>query len=129
MRAVLRALLCLQRRQERLDAHDVHHSGEIVGEDVQRHFRGNPRRVFIKKCVAPIRAFIVPNGCSTVSRRWRIFSRCSSSRRCTASITCSCSHREISRSLAVVQRCLMAQCYFAPRRVTQGRSSYGLLAD
>jgi DNA-binding transcriptional LysR family regulator len=31
--------------------------------------------------VAPIRALIVPKGCSTVSRRWRIFSGCSSSRR------------------------------------------------
>jgi hypothetical protein len=26
-------------------------------------------RVLVRKCVAPIRAFIVPNGCSTVSRR------------------------------------------------------------
>src|SRR3974377_663494 len=30
--------------------------------------------VFIKKCVAPIRIFNVPNGCSTVSRRVRIAS-------------------------------------------------------
>jgi hypothetical protein len=37
--------------------------------------------VFIRKWVAPIRALIVPKGCSTVSRRWRIFSGCSSSRR------------------------------------------------
>ncbi len=30
--------------------------------------------VFIRKWVAPIRALIVPKECSTVSRRWRIFS-------------------------------------------------------
>src|SRR5258708_35930394 len=65
--------------------------------------------VFIRKCVAPIRALIGPKGCSTVSRRCRIFSGCSSSRRGTASRMCSCSHREISRSLPVVQVCLMAQ--------------------
>jgi hypothetical protein len=28
----------------------------------------------MRKCVAPIRALIVPNECSTVSRRWRIYS-------------------------------------------------------
>jgi hypothetical protein len=27
---------------------------------------------FIRKCVAPIRILSVPNGCSTVSRRWRM---------------------------------------------------------
>jgi hypothetical protein len=27
---------------------------------------------FVRKCVAPMRAFILPNGCSTVSRRWRM---------------------------------------------------------
>ena len=69
--------------------------------------------VFVKKWVAPIRALIVPKGCSTVSRRWRIFSGCSSSRRCTASRTCSCSHRVIRRSLAVVQLRLMAQLWQA----------------
>ena len=62
--------------------------------------------VFIRNWVAPIRALIVPKGCSTVSRR---FSGCSSSRRCTASRTCSWSHREISRSLLVVQLCLTEQ--------------------
>ena len=36
--------------------------------------------VFIRKWVAPILALIVPKGCSTVSRRWRIFSGCSSIR-------------------------------------------------
>jgi hypothetical protein len=46
---------------------------------VQCHFRGDSCSVFIRKCVAPIRALIVPKGCSTVSRRWRIFSEFSSS--------------------------------------------------
>jgi hypothetical protein len=35
---------------------------------------------------APIRALIVPNGCSTVSRRWRIVSGCPSSRRATTAM-------------------------------------------
>ena len=43
----------------------------------------------------------------------RIFSGCWSSRRCTASRTCSCSHRVIRRSLPVVQLCLMAQLWQA----------------
>ncbi len=59
----------------------------------------------IRKCVAPARALMVPKGCSTISRCWRVFSGCSSSRRCTASRMCSCSHRVIRRSSAVVQRC------------------------
>src|ERR1700684_705594 len=37
--------------------------------------------VLVRKCVAPMRAFIVPNGCSTVSRRcrmaWGLLSRAS----------------------------------------------------
>src|SRR6185436_9736248 len=53
--------------------------------------------VFIKKCVAPIRIFIVPKGCSTVSRRVRIASGFLSSLACTASTTSSCSHRVIRR--------------------------------
>jgi hypothetical protein len=31
-------------------------------------------RVFVRKCVAPIHALIVPNGCSTVCRRSSIVS-------------------------------------------------------
>src|SRR5674476_1364056 len=69
--------------------------------------------VFIRKWVAPIRALIVPKGCSTVSRRSRIFSGCSSSLRCTASRMCSCSHRVIRRSLPVVQLFLMPQLWQA----------------
>jgi len=29
--------LCLDSRHERVDAHDVHHAGEIVGQYVQGH--------------------------------------------------------------------------------------------
>jgi hypothetical protein len=57
------------------------------------------KSVFVRKCVAPMRAFIVPNGCSTVSRRWRMASGFASSRCCTASSRCSCSHRVIRRSV------------------------------
>src|SRR5215831_13628670 len=73
--------------------------------------------VFIRKWVAPIRALIVPKGCSTVSRRRRIFSGCSSSRRCTASRICSYSQRVIRRSLPVVQLFLMAQLLASVGRV------------
>lgn len=45
---------------------------------------------------------MVPKGCSTVSRRWRMASGSSSSLRRTASSTCSCSQRLIRRSLASV---------------------------
>ena len=81
------------RHQERLDADDVHHARDVVGEHVQRHLG----RHLIRKCVAPIRIFSVPNGCSTVSRRIRIASGFLSSRVCTASTTCSCSHRVMRR--------------------------------
>ena len=58
--------------------------------------------VFIWKCVDPIHDFIVPNGCSTVWRRRRIFTGFRSSLAWTASRTASCSQREIRRSLPVV---------------------------
>ena len=86
------------RREERFDTDDVHHAREVVGEHVQRHlghhFLGS---VFIRKCVAPIRIFRVPNGCSTVSRRVRIASGFLSRRACTASTTYSSSHRLMRR--------------------------------
>jgi hypothetical protein len=41
----------------------------VVGEHLQRHLGADALSVFIRRCVAPIRALIVPNGCSTVSRR------------------------------------------------------------
>jgi hypothetical protein len=47
---------------------------------VERHLGGHAWQPLHQKWVAPIRALSVPNGCSTVSRRWRIFSGCSSSR-------------------------------------------------
>ena len=61
--------LCPYRHHERLDADDVHDAGEIVGQYVQRHLAATRFSVFISKWVAPIRALIVPKGCSTVSRR------------------------------------------------------------
>jgi hypothetical protein len=52
--------LCSDRGQQRLNAHNVHHAGEIVGEHMQRHLGGNLGKRFISKCVAPIRIFSVP---------------------------------------------------------------------
>jgi hypothetical protein len=52
--------------------------------------RGN---VLVRKCVEPIHAFSVPNGCSTVCRRSRAACGVWSSRRCMSSNTFSCSHR------------------------------------
>ena len=54
-------------------------------------------------------ALMVPRGCSTVSRRVRMAYGFSSSRRWTASKTCSCSHRLTRRSVAGVHRSLRAQ--------------------
>ena len=50
----------------------VHSAGEIDGECVRANSEAKRGSVFMRKCMAPIRALIVPNGCSTVSRRWRI---------------------------------------------------------
>jgi hypothetical protein len=44
-------------------------------------------RPLVRKCVAPIQALIVPNGCSTVQRRVRIASGVCSSRACIFSRT------------------------------------------
>ncbi len=62
------------RREERFDTDDVHYSREVVGEHVQRHLRRHFGQRLHQKCVAPIRIFSVPNGCSTVSRHVRIAS-------------------------------------------------------
>ena len=68
----LRSPLCPDRCDERFDADDVHHSRQVVGKHERAISVATFGRVFVKKCVAPIRAFIVPNGCSTVSRRTRM---------------------------------------------------------
>ncbi len=68
---------------------------EIVGEHVQRHLVWRTRgSVFIRKWVAPIRALIVPKGCSTVSRPLAHSLRGSHTEPLSAlaSTTCSCSH-------------------------------------
>jgi len=59
--------------------------------------------VRVRKCVAPMRALIVPKGCSTVSRRRRMAFGSASRRRCTASSMCSSSARVMRRSFPVVQ--------------------------
>ena len=64
------------------------------------------RSLFILKCVAPIQALMLPNGCSTVERRTIIASGLLSSRACTRSRTSSRSHRLTRRSLPVVQSLL-----------------------
>jgi hypothetical protein len=80
-------------RNQRLDVDNVHDPCRIVGEHAERHLGGDFWQRLIKKCVAPTRAFIVPNGCSTVSRRWRMACGFASRRSCTASSRCSCTHR------------------------------------
>ena len=93
---------------------------ERMPDDVRRRvsgYRRGPREpsggyfgsVLVRKCVAPMRAFIVPNGCSTVSRRWRMACGFASRRCCTASSRCSCSHRGIRRSGPVVHASLSEQ--------------------
>jgi hypothetical protein len=50
---ICRLGLCLDGGHERPDAHDVHHSGEIVGQYVQRHLRGNPRQCLHQEVCCP----------------------------------------------------------------------------
>ena len=61
-----------------------------------------------------MRTLSVPNGCSTVSRRRRIACGLASRRACTASRTCSCSHRGMRRS--GVRCALLLQRAAAARR-------------
>jgi hypothetical protein len=57
------------RSDQRLDPDDVHNASQIIGEDRDGHLGGS---LWERFGVAPMRAFIVPNGCSTVSRRCRM---------------------------------------------------------
>src|SRR5450830_1670453 len=66
--------------------------------------------VLVSKCVAPIHALMVPNGCSTVCRRIRIASGVRSSRSCMASSTDSCSHRATRRRVECAQIAADARC-------------------
>ena len=43
-RAFSRLSLCPDRGHQRLNAHNVHHAGEVVGKHVQRHLGGNLRK-------------------------------------------------------------------------------------
>ena len=61
-------VLSPHRGDQRLDAHDVQHAREIKASTCNAISVATFGRRFIRKCVAPMRAFIVPNGCSTVSR-------------------------------------------------------------
>ena len=109
-RACSRAVSGRDRRHQRLDADDVHHARQIVGEHAAAPSRRQPSAAScIRKCVAPIRIFSVPNGCSTVSRRVRIASGFLSSLSCTASTTSSCSHRVIRRCGPFVHLALSGQ--------------------
>ena len=90
------------RSDERLDPDDVHDPCQIIGEDRESHFGGYFWKRFGEEVCRPMRAFIVPNGCSTVSRRWCMACGFLSRRFWTASKTCSCSHRVIRRSGPVV---------------------------
>ena len=60
------------RSHQRLGPNDVHGSCQVIGQDRESHLGGYFWSVLARKCVAPMRAFMVPNGCSTVSRRTRM---------------------------------------------------------
>ena len=61
------------RSDQRFDPDNVYNPCQIVGQNRESHFGGYFWKRFGEEvCVAPMRAFIVPNGCSTVSRRWRM---------------------------------------------------------
>src|SRR6266568_7450101 len=60
------------RIDQRLGPDDVHDPRQIVGQNRKGHLGGYFWKGFGQKVCRPMRAFIVPNGCSTVSRRWRI---------------------------------------------------------
>jgi hypothetical protein len=71
-----RPVSCVDYLHQTANAQNLHHAFHVVVQDVQRHFGADVLERFIWKCVDPIPDFIVPNGCSIVSRRWRIFSGC-----------------------------------------------------
>ena len=56
------------RSDQRLDTDDIHDPCQIIGQNRERHLGGSFRKRFSQE-VRPLRAFIVPIGCSTVSRR------------------------------------------------------------
>ena len=100
--------LCSECDRQRLNAHDVHHPGEIVGEDVERHFGSDLRQTLhqevrrahphLQRTKGMLGCLATLIACGFLSRRF-----------CTASNMCSCSQRVIRRSLPVVQRFLIAQ--------------------
>ena len=68
------------------DANNVDHARQIVAEHRERHLSRHLRKCLHQEVrLAPIRILMVPNGCSTTSRRVRIASGFRSSRSCTAS--------------------------------------------
>ncbi len=98
------------RLHERPGAEDLDHSFQIVGQNVKAHLRFDLFEGFHPEVGgAPIQAFIVPKGCSTVARRTRMIFGARSMRSCISSMTASCSHRVIRRSLLVVHWGLRAQ--------------------
>ncbi len=101
------------RGDQRLDSDDVHDPCQIIGQNRKGHLGGYFGGVLVRKCVAPMRAFIVPKGYSTVTRRWRMACGFASRRCCTAFSGCSCSHRVIRRSGPVVH---CDWTFGAPRR-------------
>ena len=62
------------RNHQRVGPNDVHDSCQIIGQDRESHLGGYFWKRFGEEVCRPMRAFIVPNGCSTLSRRWRMAS-------------------------------------------------------
>ena len=55
----------------------LHHTFQIVGKDMEGHFRADPIKGFCQEVRLPIHNLRVPKGCSTVWRRIRMLSRVS----------------------------------------------------
>src|SRR5262245_22657936 len=89
--AVFATSLCLDGGHQRLNAHDVHDAGEIVGEYVQRHLGGDLGQTLHQEVRRPHPHLQRGKGCSAVSRRWRMACGFLSRRFCTSSSRCSCS--------------------------------------
>ena len=50
---ILPVRLCPDRCNERLDAHDVHHAGNVVGQHMQCHFGSNLRQALHQEVRRP----------------------------------------------------------------------------
>ena len=90
------------RSHQRLGPDDVHDPCQIIGQDRKAISAATFGSVLVTKCVAPMRAFIVPNRCSTRLATLAHGEPVRIKALLHASSRCSCSHRGIRRSGPVV---------------------------